>query len=70
LYGKVPECFSVGPLAGVAAAVLNGGVRGSPTRSVGVVCTDITGIVSGVRIAAVVIRVFWTVDPISCTSDC
>lgn len=53
LFGRVPEVYSAGPLAGVAAAVLNGGVAGraSPSR-VGVVATDVTGSVSGVRISA------------------
>jgi 3-oxoacyl-[acyl-carrier-protein] synthase II len=49
LYGRVAEAFSAGPLAGVAAAILNGGVAGG-NRTVGVVATDVTGVVSGVRV--------------------
>jgi 3-oxoacyl-[acyl-carrier-protein] synthase II len=54
LYGRVAECFSAGSLAGVAAALLNGGINGAADgkpRSIGVVCTDVTGLVSGVRVS-------------------
>jgi 3-oxoacyl-[acyl-carrier-protein] synthase II len=62
LYGRVAESFSAGPLAGVAAAVLNGGVVGPAAavddggparrpRSVGVIASDVTGVVSGVRLS-------------------
>lgn len=56
LYGRVAECFSAGSLAGVAAAILNGGINGAAAtdgkpRNVGVVCTDVTGLISGVRVS-------------------
>jgi 3-oxoacyl-[acyl-carrier-protein] synthase II len=54
LYGRVVETFSAGPLAGVAAGLLAGGIA-TPgidgPRNIGVVCTDVTGLISGVRVS-------------------
>jgi hypothetical protein len=45
LYGHLPELFSVGPLAAVAAAVTTG-AAGALKKS-GVLCTGYDGVVSG-----------------------
>lgn len=51
LYGRVTECFSAGALAAVAAGVLRGGLfTDRHDRPVGVVCSDVAGTVTGVRI--------------------
>lgn len=51
LYGRVTECFSAGPLAGVAAALLRGGLAEQPTDGpIGVACADVTGGVTAVRV--------------------
>jgi 3-oxoacyl-[acyl-carrier-protein] synthase II len=47
LYGRIAETFSVGPLASIAAAVSN---PARAAHSVGVLCTDYTGLVAGTRI--------------------
>lgn len=48
LYGKVLECFSAGPLACAAAFLL--GEAGPAARSAGIICTDTTGLIAGVRL--------------------
>ncbi|QOV91810.1 beta-ketoacyl-[acyl-carrier-protein] synthase family protein [Humisphaera borealis] len=52
LFGRVTECYSAGPLAGVAAALLRGGIGDESARGpVGVICTDVTGGVTAVRVS-------------------
>jgi 3-oxoacyl-(acyl-carrier-protein) synthase len=69
LYGHIPECFSAGPVAAVAAVLLTGrlpvlfgpgpgggggvggaGDAGGTPRAFGVLCTDYSGTISGVRV--------------------
>ncbi|MCH8966521.1 MAG: hypothetical protein IID43_02495, partial [Planctomycetes bacterium] len=68
IYGHVAECFSVLPMAGLAAVLLSGrmprcltprvpGVRAAcgdeRPDSIGILCTDYNGMISGIRIRLV-----------------
>ena len=47
LYGRLPELFSVGPLAAVAGEMVLGA-----GESVAILCTGFDGVVSGINIGA------------------